>query len=132
MVRVSTTLVDEQLTAVRELYPPDDQVSQSCLLFFYPEATQFHPICFSCQAKDSWFEGYEWAVLFCEKEAIHLGWRFTSPKTGDKFDALIVSFSEVLYLISLFLQASLFSYLSSLCRMKLVWLYIYLPTFRLA
>jgi len=48
------------------------------------------------QSADSWFPGYHWLPIVyvsCEHPQ-HVGWKFTSPTTGDFFYALIVATSE--------------------------------------
>eukprot|EP00282_Hemiselmis_andersenii_P024904 CAMPEP_0172015516 /NCGR_PEP_ID=MMETSP1041-20130122/10523_1 /TAXON_ID=464988 /ORGANISM="Hemiselmis andersenii, Strain CCMP439" /LENGTH=214 /DNA_ID=CAMNT_0012670385 /DNA_START=19 /DNA_END=663 /DNA_ORIENTATION=- len=47
-------------------------------------------------AADSWFPGYSWDVVVCQKcdGWRHLGWRFSSASTGESFFALIVEYAE--------------------------------------
>jgi len=44
------------------------------------------------QSMDSWFPGYRWSVLVCQRcdDVVHMGWQFTSET--DSFTALIVDF----------------------------------------
>lgn len=50
------------------------------------------------QALDSWFPGYAWSILVCERcQGRHLGWKFTPAKVGpqqEAFYALIVEAVE--------------------------------------
>lgn len=48
------------------------------------------------KAIDSWFVGYYWSVILCEKcdGVTHLGWKFTSTADAESFYALIVDYHD--------------------------------------
>merc|ERR1711871_474606 len=48
------------------------------------------------EAMDSWFVGYTWTIVVCERcdGVTHLGWRFTSTSDGSNFFALIVDYKD--------------------------------------
>ena len=68
-------------------------------IFFDRKRLKYTVCCFSaadsCRTIDSkirmatWFPGYAWQVVFCQRCSIQLGWRFNSVAGGHRFFGLL-------------------------------------------